>query len=89
MMKKPVLVGLLILAAIGGIMAYSMMNLTKHRVEVCVNFRGIERCKIARGATEMDAIRTATDNACGEIASGVTDTMACLRNEPSKLTVLE
>jgi hypothetical protein len=88
-MKKPVLVGILIVAAILGIMVYSSMNLAAHRVEVCINFRGIENCKTARGATQEDAVRTAITNACGEMASGVTDSMACTRLEPSKLTVLQ
>lgn len=88
-MKKPVLVGIAIVAVILGIMAYSMMNLSGNRVEVCIQFNGQSRCKIARGATQEDAIRTATTNACGEIAGGVTDTMACLRTPPEKITPLE
>jgi hypothetical protein len=87
--KKPVLVGVLIVAVVLGIMAYSMLSLTGNRVEVCINFGGRELCKIARGATEEDAIRTATTNACGELAGGVTDTMACLRSTPTKLTSLK
>jgi hypothetical protein len=88
-MKKPVLVGIGIVAIILGIMVYSMMNLSSNRVEVCIQFNGTTMCKIARGATQEDAVRTATSNACGEIAGGVTDTMACLRSEPTKLTVLK
>jgi hypothetical protein len=88
-MKKPVLVGIGIVAIILGIMVYSMMNLSSNRVEVCIQFNGVTNCKIARGATQEDAVRTATTNVCGEIAGGVTDTMACLRTEPTKLTVLK
>ena len=88
-MKKPVLVGIAIVAIILGIMVYSMMSLSGNRVEVCIQFNGQERCKIARGASQEDAIRTATTNACGEIASGVTDTMACLRSQPLKVTPLQ
>lgn len=88
-MKKPVLVGIAIVVAILGIMVYSSMNLANHRVEVCINFRGIVKCKTARGASQEDAVRTAITNACGEMASGVTDTMACTRLEPTKLTVLQ
>jgi hypothetical protein len=66
-----------------------MQSFAGNRVEVCIQFKGVTNCKIARGATQEDAIRTATGNACGEIAGGVTDTMACLRTEPSKLNVLK
>ncbi|MEO8098880.1 MAG: hypothetical protein ABI811_14355 [Acidobacteriota bacterium] len=87
-MKKPVLVGILIVAVILGIMVYSSMTLTSNRVEVCIQFNGQSRCKTASASTQQDAIRTATTNACGEIAGGVTDTMACLRTEPTKINVL-
>ena len=58
-MKKPVLVGILIVAAILGIMVYGSLSLSAHRVEVCINFKGVLNCKTARGATQEDAIRTA------------------------------
>lgn len=88
-MKKPVLVGIAIVGVILGLMAYSMMNLSSNRVEVCITFNGVENCKIARGATQEDAIRTAITNACGEIASGVTDSMNCTRSQPTKLNILK
>jgi hypothetical protein len=88
-MKKPVLVGIAIAILI--LFAYAMISpiFSGNRVEVCIQFKGVTNCKIARGATQEDAIRTATTNACGEIAGGVTDTMACLRTEPSKLNLLK
>jgi hypothetical protein len=88
-MKKPVLVGILIVAVVLGIMVYSSLNLSSNRVEVCVQFHGVTNCKIARAATQEDAIRRAVENACGEIASGVTDSMACTRSEPSKINILK
>lgn len=88
-MKKPVLVGILIVAAILLIMVISSMGLTRNRVEVCVEFKGTTTCKIARAASQEEAIRRAQDNACGELASGVTDTLACHRTEPSKINVLQ
>jgi hypothetical protein len=88
-MKKPVLVGVLIVVAILGIIAYSMLGLSAHRVEVCLEFKGVTTCKIARGSSEEAAIRQAIDNACGEMASGVTDVMACTRSEPTKITRLK
>ena len=88
-MKKPVLFGILFLILVLGVIIYSSMTLAAHRVEVCIEFNGRTNCKIASGVSEEFAIRTATDNACGEIASGVTDSMNCARTLPSKLTVLK
>jgi hypothetical protein len=88
-MKKPVLWGILFLVAVLGIIIYSSMNLASHRVEVCIEFNGRTNCKIASGATEEFAEHTAIDNACGELASGVTESMNCSRSQPVKLTVLK
>ena len=70
-------------------MVYYSLGLSNHRVEVCIEFKGVQNCKIARASTEQDAIRRAVDNACGEIASGVTDSMACARSEPIKINILK
>jgi preprotein translocase subunit SecF len=84
-----VLAGIFIVAVILAIMVYSSLSLAATRVEVCVEFKGVTTCKIARGATQEAAVRTAIDNACGEMASGVTDSLACTRSQPVKITVLE
>ncbi len=88
-MKKPVLVGILIVAAILGIIIYSSLDLASNRVEVCMDWKGRTNCKTASGSSEEFAVRTATTNACAEMVSGVTDTMACERAEPVSIKVLK
>ncbi len=86
MMKKPVLVGILIVAVILGVLIYSSLNLAKFRVEVCMTFHGQTNCRTAAGSTEEFARRSATTNACAAIASGVTDSIACENTLPTKVT---
>lgn len=81
-MKKPVLLGILFLAAVVGVLIYSSLSLKQHRVEVCMEFRGAQSCRTASGATQDFALKTAKANACALIASGVTDTLACEHAEP-------
>jgi hypothetical protein len=88
-MKKPVLVGILLFVALLGLIAYSTMGNTSHRVEVCMQFHGQTSCRIASGSSEAFALRTATSNACAGIASGVTDSIACEQSEPAKVTWLK
>jgi hypothetical protein len=87
--KKAALIGigffLIVIAAI----YYSTPTRGAHRVEVCMEFNGITSCRIASASTEEFALRTATSNACATIASGVTDSMACDRTEPKKVTWLK
>jgi hypothetical protein len=76
---------LLSLAFVGAVVAaliHSTMNLAQYRVEVCMDYQGRSSCRTAAGSTEEFALRSATDNACALIASGVTDTMGCGRTPP-------
>jgi hypothetical protein len=88
-MKKPVLVGILLFAALLALIAYSTMGSAGHRVEVCMQFNGRTSCRTTAGASEEFAERTAVTNACSDLASGVTETMACERATPAKVTVLK
>jgi hypothetical protein len=88
-MKKPVLVGIIFAVFILGVLVYSSMNLAKHRVEVCIAFHGNSSCRTASGTTEEFARHTAITNACSQISSGVTDSIACENTEPTKVTVLK
>ena len=88
-MKKPVLIGILLFAALLALIAYSTMGLATHRVEVCMEFNGRTSCRIASGSTESFALRTATSNACAGIASGVTDSIACEQKAPTKVNWLK
>ena len=74
--------------AIIGLMVYSSMNLSSHRVEVCIDFQGRQACKTASGETRENAIRTAATNACAFLSSGMTDSMAC-EHAPAKIRDLK
>jgi len=85
-MKKPVLIGILLFAALIALIAYSTMGTASNRVEVCMQYDGRTSCRTAAGATRDFALRTATSNACAEIAGGVTDTINCEHAEPVRVT---
>jgi len=72
-----------------GVIIYSSFNLAKYRLEVCVNFNGKTNCKTASAVSEEFAQQTATANACGEIAFGVTETVASEHSVPAKVTRLK
>ncbi len=85
MLRKP---GLWIALAVGifvALLVSSTMGQSKFRVEVCMEFHGRSECRIAAGPTEQQALRTAIENACALIASGMTDSMACDRTPPKSV----
>jgi hypothetical protein len=85
-MKKAALIGIVFLLIVVGALVYSTSTLAAHKVEVCMEFKGMTSCRTASGSTKEFALRTATSNACALIASGVTDSIACDQAEPKKVT---
>jgi len=62
---------------------YRSLHSSGHRCSVCINFRGQEVCRTVDGATEQEARSSAITNACAFLASGVTDSLACERTQPT------
>lgn len=88
-MKKPILVGIVLFAALMALIVYSTMSMGSHRVEVCMEFNGRTACRTTSGSSQEFALRSAITNACADIASGVTETMGCERATPKKVTWLK
>ena len=63
-----------------GAVVYTTMSASssRYRVEVCVEFQGRKRVPYRLGRDrDSRPRRTAQENACAQIASGVTDSMQC------------
>lgn len=52
--------------------------------EVCIAYQGRSQCRTAQGATREDAIRTATDNACAFLSTGMAEGIQCANTPPTK-----
>ena len=65
-----------------GLIVYSTLSLGGYSCEVCMEFAGQSRCRTAIGSGQQEATRTAIDNACAFLSSGVTDTIACTNTAP-------
>ena len=88
-MSKTVVIGVVFVAAVIAFLIYSSMHLAQHRVEVCVAFHGLTQCRTASADTKEHAMRAAQSNACGLIASGVTDVMQCEHADPTSIKWLD
>ncbi|HET9481767.1 MAG TPA: hypothetical protein VFP98_08425 [Candidatus Polarisedimenticolia bacterium] len=65
---------------------YSSMQQAQVTCEVCITFRGASQCRSATGPEREAAVRTATDNACAFLASGMADSIQCSNTPPSRVT---
>jgi hypothetical protein len=81
-------------ALIGGValicvLVYSTIEANQRRYEVCVDFHGRSHCATASGATERDAVRSAQEIDCSQIANGRDENMVCLDTAPSSTRALD
>ena len=80
-----------ILVAVGfvaliGFIVYSATGLARVNCQVCVEFHGVTSCKPAAGTTQEEAVKTAVDIACSDLASGRTENIACEHTEPKTVS---
>jgi hypothetical protein len=88
-MKTKVLIGIAAAIAFIALLVYMTTGLSQHRVEVCMEFQGRSNCRTASGPTKEAALRTATENACATISSGMTESTACARMPPTSVKWLQ
>jgi hypothetical protein len=86
-MSRPVIAGIVFVVAVLVVIVYSSFSMGKRvRGEVCMEFNGRTACKTVSGDSQDHVLRTATSNACAEIAGGVTDTINCEHAVPKSVT---
>lgn len=76
----------IIVAIFVGILAYTSFKPQQITCEVCVDFRGASRCAKASGPTREAASETAQTAACGPMARGMDDIIACGRVIPRSVS---
>lgn len=75
-----------IAAAFVAFLAYSSLKPQQTVCEVCVQFAGGNRCAKASGPDEKTASETAQTAACGPLARGMDQTIACGRLVPTSVS---
>ncbi len=54
-----------------------------------MTFNGQTICKTVNAKSQDAAVRSATENACADISSGVDDTIRCQNTEPKSVRLLK
>ena len=83
--KLAVAFGVLAGAGTIGILVLSVLRATSVECEACVRYRGAVACRSAAGTTRDEATRTATENACAFLASGMTESVRCQNTQPERV----
>ena len=80
--RKNLIAALVVLIPIVGFVVYSSFQVSAVECEVCMRFDGRMMCRAASAATRDEALRSASDNACALLTSGMTNTIRCNQSDP-------
>jgi preprotein translocase subunit SecF len=83
--SKTALAAAIFVFAVAALIVYSTLALGARSCEVCIEFQGRTQCRSAKGSTTEEAVRTAAENACSFLASGVTGSIACANTPPKSV----
>ncbi len=89
MSKRVKIVLAIALSIVVGYILISPMLQGKVSCEVCMEFKGQESCRTARGASRDEAETTARDNACARVAFGREDSILCGNTAPASVRCTE
>ncbi len=85
-MSKGVWIGAIVVIAIfGALMYFAMSGQAATSCDVCIEFKGQTQCRTAKGPNKIEAMKTAADNACALLASGMTESIACSHTDPKSV----
>ena len=82
-MKRSTLYAVAAVAAVAALFFFMTTGRAKEQCRVCMDFRGRSNCATAVGQTRRQALEGARTTACGPIASGMDETIACGNTEPA------
>jgi hypothetical protein len=81
-MKRSTLITLAVIAAVFALFFYMSTARATEECTVCMAFNGRSNCATAAGRTPAEATETAHNTACGPIANGMNETIACGNRAP-------
>jgi len=81
-MKRSTLITLAVVAAIVALFFYMSTARANQECTVCIEFQGRSNCATAAGSTAAEATETAQSTACGPLARGMNESIACGNRAP-------
>jgi len=81
-MKRSRWITIAVVAAVIALFFYMSTARANEECTVCVSFQGHSNCATAAGSTTAEATQTAHSTACGPVARGMNETIACGNRAP-------
>jgi hypothetical protein len=83
MLKPGRLIALVAVIALVGFLLWSTLASQRAECRVCMEFGGRRNCAVASAATRDEAARSAQTTACGPLAHGMNESIACDNRPPA------
>jgi hypothetical protein len=83
-MRRSTLLTLLAVVAFAAFLLFSTLNSQRAECSVTVEFQGRTNQATASGATPKEAEQQARTTACGPIANGMDESIACANRPPAR-----
>ena len=83
---KIAIVTVALVALTVAVLIHAVLRQAQITCEACVTFHGRTQCRTAIGPDRDQAVKTAIDNACGFLASGMADSISCSNTPPDGVT---
>ena len=81
-MSRGTIITLALFVGLGAILLWSTLRTQTAECRLCVEFGGGRNCATASAASEEEAARSAQTTACGVLANGMSETIACQAQPP-------
>jgi hypothetical protein len=85
-MKPGKLVAALVVAGLIAFLLWSTLGSQRVECRVCAEYGGQRNCASASASTREEAARSAQSTACGTIARGMNESIACSNRPPAEMS---
>lgn len=82
-MSRGRIITITVILAFIALLAWNTLSAQRATCEVCVEFNGQRNCARASHETEAQAAESAQQTACGPLANGMNDVIACGNRPPA------
>ena len=84
-MKRGPVVAAVLIVGLAAFLLWSTLGAQRAQCRACVEFDGQRNCAAASASTEAEATKSAVSTACGVLARGMDQSIACDNTKPVSL----
>ncbi len=84
-MKRGPIIAIVLIVGLAAFLLWSTLGAQRVECHACVQFSGQHNCAAASASTEAEATKSAVSTACGVMARGMDESIACDNTKPASL----